>query len=363
MHNKNLFLAPGTKNLYAGKSRPAAAALARGLVVALLLVMTGRGAYALEDLPLANTQTVSLAGAEGLSINYGGDDVILRESDGDDLIIREYIKTNRPRYYARISRSGPRVYIKQGSRPWLAWFWKARAEIYLPRSFRGDLALVNHSGNLSAETNLLDYKTIDISVGSGSVYLNRLSGQTLSVRVSSGSLDIAGITGSLLASVSSGKLQIGDLAGPEHRIKLTSGRIRTGSVQGSSHIVVSSGTITLEKALGRMEADISSGSVLVDNFSGEGSFELSAGNLALDLAELSGDLRFRLSSGSVEMGLPRNLSFNLDAVTNSGTVQVDDGGEPLRVSGNSTVLRPFGPAPERTIFARISSGKLAIHRR
>jgi hypothetical protein len=341
-----------------------AIAPARGLAVAMLLLLAaGATAYALEDLPLANTQTVSLAGAEALFINYDDDAVILRESDGDKLVIREYMKTDRPRYYAQVSRSGSRVSVKQGKRPWFNWFWKARAEIYLPRSFRGELALANHSGSLSAETDLLGYKSVDVSVSSGSARLNRLSAETLSVRVSSGALEIAGIAGSSLGSVSSGKLQIGDLAGPEHRIKVSSGRIRLGSVQGAVNIAVSSGTMAIEKAQGRLEANIASGSISVGNFSGQGSFELSSGDLALDVAELAGDLRFRLSSGNARLSLPRNLSFNLDTAAKSGETRVDDGSEVLRISGNSTVLRPFGPAPERTIFARISSGTLAIRRR
>jgi DUF4097 and DUF4098 domain-containing protein YvlB len=344
-----------------------ATALVRGLAAAMLLLLTGGGAYALEDLPLVNTQTVSLAEVAVLSINYSDDDVILREGEGEDLVIREYMKKNRARYYARISRAGsmegPKVSVRQGRRPWFTWFWEARAEIYLPRSFRGDLALINHSGRLSGETDLLDYKTIDIGVSSGSVYLKRLSGETLSVRVSSGNLDITEITGSFLGSVSSGNLQMGDLTGPEHRIKVSSGRIRIGSVQGDANIAVSSGNIAIERVRGRLETHIASGSISVGNFSGQGSFELSSGDLTLEVAELTGDLRFGLSSGNAELSLPRDIAFNLDAVTKSGETRVDDGDEDLRVSGNSTVLRPFGPAPERTIFARLSSGTLSIRRR
>jgi hypothetical protein len=69
------------------------------------------------------------------------------------------------------------------------------------------------------------------------------------------------------------------------------------------------------------------------------------------------------------MNIPWGLFFNLDATTNSGTVRVNErGAEALRVSGNSSVLRPLGPAPEpgaavRTIYARTTSGKVIINRR
>jgi DUF4097 and DUF4098 domain-containing protein YvlB len=134
-------------------------------------------------------------------------------------------------------------------------------------------------------------------------------------------------------------------------------------VQGDADIAISSGNIAIESGRGRLDAKITSGSIVVDNFSGQGSFELTSGDLALDVAELAGDLRFRLTSGNAELSLPRDIPFNLDAVTKSGETRVDDGGEVLRISGSSTVLRPFGPAPERTIFARLSSGTLSIRRR
>jgi DUF4097 and DUF4098 domain-containing protein YvlB len=201
------------------------------------------------------------------------------------------------------------------------------------------------------------------------VALNRLSAETVSIRVASGGLNAAGIAGNSFVSVSSGRLEIGELAGTEHRIKVTSGRTRIGALEGAANIEISSGNLTVGKTRGRIDLDISSGSVHMEDFSGEGNFELTSGNLYLDMRELTGDLRFRLSSGGVDMNIPAGLSFNLDALTRSGTVQVNKrGAEALRISGNSSVLRPIGPAPEtgaevRTIYARTASGTVIINRR
>jgi lia operon protein LiaG len=322
-----------------------------GAALGLLMVWVGVPGYAWDELSLVNTETVSLAGTESLSIEYGSGGVILRESDSEDLVIREYMKEDRPRYYVRITRSGGTVRVREGRRPWLNWFWKVRTEIDLPRSFRGNLSIANGSGSLSGETDLLNYKTVDVNVSSGSVSFLRLSGETVSVRVSSGDLDITGIGGNSFISVSSGNLRIGQLAGPEHRVKISSGRT------------------AIEKAQGRIELNIASGSAAVGDFSGEGSFEMSSGRITLDMKELAGDLRFTLSSGSAELNLPGGLPFTLDAVTRSGKVLINEGGaEVLRVSGDSTVLRPFAGAadpgaPERTIRARLNSGTVVINRR
>jgi DUF4097 and DUF4098 domain-containing protein YvlB len=371
-----------------------------GLILFLITAGALTG-YTAADLPLVNTQTVGLGGTDTLSISYGSGEVILRESGTGDLIIREYMKTDQPRYYANISRSGGTVTIRQGRRPWFNWFWETRMELYLPPSFRENIRISNSSGSFRAETDLLDYKTIDINVGSGSVSLNRLSAKTLSIRVSSGDLDIRAAGGNSFISLSSGRLQINELSGQEHRLKTSSGRMRIDALQGNTVLELSSGGIVIEgltgnadmeiksgtlqiteltgtthrftsssgrtiieKARGRIDGEVSSGSLSIENFSGEGSFGLSSGNATLDMEELTGDLRFRLSSGHVVLNIPRDISFNLDAVTNSGRVQVTEAGnETAQVSGNSTVLRPFGPSPDRTIYARTSSGNVTINRR
>jgi hypothetical protein len=329
------------------------------------LVLAAAGpAYGLEDLPLAHTETVDLAGIENLSIGCGQDAVILRESGTGELVIKEYMSRDSQRYYARISRSAGTLQIRQGRRPWFSWGWKVRAEIYLPRSFRGNLRIANSSGTFSGDIDLLDYKSVDISVSSGRVLLNNISGDSVSLRVSSGELDTAAVKGDSLVSVSSGRLRIGSLTGEENRVKVSSGRLRVGSLEGNGIFEISSGNAAVERVRGRVKTDISSGSLELGNFSGGGAFEINSGNLRLDIKELEEDLHFKLSSGTVDAVIPAALSFNLDAVTRSGTVRVNKGGgEELKVSGNSTILRPLGPSPERTVFVQTNSGNLTISRR
>ena len=69
-----------------------------------LLLTAAAGVYEQEDLPLVNTQTVSLEGVGSLSISYGSDDITIRKSDSNNLSIREYMERDRPRYYANVIR-------------------------------------------------------------------------------------------------------------------------------------------------------------------------------------------------------------------------------------------------------------------
>ncbi|MDR2245829.1 MAG: DUF4097 domain-containing protein [Treponema sp.] len=337
-------------------------------IAALALVFLAGAAMAVHaqgDLPLVNTQSINMEGVNNLSINCGSDPVIIRESETNTLTVQEYMSKDRERYYAKISCSSDSVHIGTGKRPLWPWSWKARTEIAIPRSFRGNLRISNSSGSMSAETDFSDYQTVDIHVSSGSVVLSRVSAQTVSLRVSSGDLGVSGIRGDTsFISVSSGRLSAGTIAGGEHGLKLSSGRIRIGALEGAAAVKVSSGIFALEQARGRLDAEVSSGSLSVGDFSGEGGVKVHSGNVGLDIRELSGDLRFDVSSGGIDVQMPPGLSFNLDAVTNNGSVRItENGAEVLGAGRKSTVFRPIGPSPERTVYARVSSGNLVINRR
>ncbi|MDR1575892.1 MAG: DUF4097 domain-containing protein [Treponema sp.] len=337
------------------------------IAAAALVFLSGaaQAVHAQEDIPLVNTQSVNMEGVNNLSINCASDSVIIRESETNTLTVHEYMSKDRQRYYAKISRSSDSLHIGTGKRPLWPWSWKARREIAIPRSFRGNLRISNSSGSLSAGTDFSDYQTIDIHVSSGSVILSRVSARTVSLRVSSGDLEISGVRGETsFVSVSSGRLSVATIAGGEHGLKLSSGRIRIGALEGTAAVKVSSGNFALERARGRLDADVSSGSLTVGAFSGEGSVKVSSGNVSLDIRELSGDLRFDVSSGGIDVMMPPGLSFNLDALTNSGSVRINENGaEVLSAGGKSTVFRPIGPSPEWTVYARLSSGNLVINRR
>jgi hypothetical protein len=342
------------------------------MALALLAGLAGPAGgrlHALGDLPLVHTRVLDMGNAETLTISYGHDDLILRESESEDLVIREYMNRDHSRYAARVSREGKTVRIRRGRRPWLNWNWEARAEISLPRSFRGNLRIAVAGGNLSADGDLADYKTVDITVSSGMALLKGVSGGTVSVHVSSGGLELGALGGSSFVSVSSGRLRINGIHGEEHHLKVSSGGLWVGALEGRSAFELSSGNITVDRLRGETGVRVSSGSLELGNVAGSGSFDMSSGNLRIHMEDLLADLRFKLSSGNVELEIPLAIPVTLDLKTSSGTVQVlEEGTETLRVSGSSTVLRPLGTLTrqteaERTILARISSGNLMINRR
>jgi DUF4097 and DUF4098 domain-containing protein YvlB len=378
-----------------------------GIAMALFLLFAAisggyaEGEFEEGELLLVNTLNPSLGGIENLNLESGGDEMIIRESATGELVIREYMKKDRPKYYVQVSRSGGTLTVKRPWWPWPSKLWtRARIEIDLPRSFRENIRIGNGSGILRTEMDLLDYRTIDLSVSSGSASFRPVSGKTVSIRVASGSLNMDSVEGDSFISLSSGRLQIGALSGGEHRIKGSSGNARIGAIRGNSAIDISSGHIAIEsiqgdavievssgnlqidelngqahrfkgssgvsvigKTRGRVEGQLSSGSLTMGDFFGEGNFTISSGNINLDLRELLGNLEFNLTSGNIDLSVPRDLSFNLDAVTRSGEILVDEGREgTVRIPDRSTVLRPFGPSPSWTIYARTNSGSLNIKR-
>ena len=103
-------------------------------VLPLLLLLAGfTGLFALEDLPLVNTQTISLEGIDTLSISYGHGGVVLRESSSGELVIREYMNRDKARYYAELTRTAGELRIRRGGRPWFFGFlFRSRAEMSMP---------------------------------------------------------------------------------------------------------------------------------------------------------------------------------------------------------------------------------------
>jgi lia operon protein LiaG len=198
--------------------------------------------------------------------------------------------------------------------------------VYLPPSFAGSYRIRLGSGGLEADTGINAAGTVNINVSSGTLRLRKVTAKRMRLRASSGSIHAMGLYGETEIELSSGSLFLDALAGGEHRIHL------------------------------------SSGSAKISGASGKGNFTASSGNITLGVSELSGDLSFELSSGSLDLKLPRDASFNLDAETSSGSVNVKTGDDSYTIKGRSSVLRPIGENPEFTISAKLRSGNITIRR-
>jgi len=170
----------------------------------------------------------------------------------------------------------------------------------------------------------------------------------LRVQTGSGDQRVEGIRGPLEVSSGSGGLKISAI-GDRVRAETGSGDIDIDRVKGNVHAKTGSGSIDANNIAGAFEANSGSGritlqqtapgSVRVDTGSGgmelhgvDGSLEAKAGSGTIQAdGSPTGAWTVHTGSGEVNLKLPSNAAFDLDAHTSSGSISID---QPHTVQGS-----------------------------
>jgi DUF4097 and DUF4098 domain-containing protein YvlB len=156
--------------------------------------------------------------------------------------------------------------------------------------------------------------------------------------------------------------------GVNNQMSLTtsSGTITTDGGRGQIILKTSSGNITASNISGQMTLSTSSGSVTATNASASGnsSFKTSSGDITYrgSLAP-GGTYDFHDSSGSIDLTLPGNAALQVQAVTQSGSIDSDF--SEVRVLDNSSgalASGTVGSAPYALVTAQTSSGDIHLHK-
>ena len=165
--------------------------------------------------------------------------------------------------------------------------------------------------------------------GSGNQVVDGIHG-ALDVGTGSGGLKVSNIGNTVHADTGSGNIDIDHVKG-HVRAKTGSGSINANDVAGGFDADTGSGRITLEQtAPGAVRADTGSGGMELHGV--KGSLEAKAGSGTIHAeGEPQGDWSVHTGSGTVQLKLPSNAAFDLDAHTSSGSIQVD---HPVTVQGS-----------------------------
>ena len=159
------------------------------------------------------------------------------------------------------------------------------------------------------------------SSGSGSQEISGISG-SLEATTGSGSLKISRIGSSVRAHSGSGSIDI-DGAGGNVWVRAGSGTIHATGVAGGFDGETGSGHLTLEQtAPGSVRAETGSGGLDLHNVHGSLQAQAGSGSIHAE-GEATGGWMVRTGSGSVELRLPQNASFDLDAHTGSGSINLN----------------------------------------
>lgn len=196
---------------------------------------------------------------------------------------------------------------------------------------------------------------------------------------SGGRIDIRDITGTVSADTSGGDIECVNING-DVRVDTSGGTITLADCHGELNADTSGGDIRVEASSGPLEADTSGGDIRVTQHTGEVDADTSGG--WIQLRAIEGDVnaatsggsihaelinapvagcRLSTSGGSIELVVPADAAFTIDAATSGGRVATEfdvpghdpknrtslrgdiNGGGPrvrLRTSGGGIRIRP-----------------------
>jgi len=151
---------------------------------------------------------------------------------------------------------------------------------------------------------------VEVETGSGNLKLSNL-GSSVRAESGSGDLDIRQVRGVLRAKTGSGTIHAYDVAGG-FEAHTGSGSVEVEQTSpGSARVSTGSGDVELRGVKGSLEAEAGSGSIHVEG-------------------QPTGGWTLHTGSGEVRLKLLANASFDLDAYTSSGSINV---GLPITVQG------------------------------
>lgn len=316
---------------------------------------------------------VPMEGIDSISVSYSknSNDVFLCESQGDMLTIKEYNEVElNENQVSTVSVNGRKLEIKGKKRSSTSvgvgffrfGYGGGYTEIWLPASYKGELALATSSGDITSEMDLVLERDlmavstsgeitmpdvtagnvllastsgnvrlekietdrngsagdINISTTSGDIILKQLIGET-NIASTSGCVKAEMITGNLQIATTSGEIMVQHIDG-NAAFNSTSGNAKIMEGSGDRSVSTSSGDVTIDGADGSWEIHTTSGEVRVKGQNDNGSIETTSGDVSLEIEELNGALDINTLSGCVNMKLVQDSAFDFSAETTSGDI-------------------------------------------
>lgn len=157
--------------------------------------------------------------------------------------------------------------------------------------------------------------------GSGDQNVNGVQ-LAVNAQTGSGNVTIDSIGAGVRARSGSGDLKINGVKGPLDA-EAGSGNIRARGIAGDVSVNTGSGEIEIEQtAPGGVRASAGSGNVRLRGVKGSVRAETGSGDITVD-GEPTGDWRVGAGSGNIDLKVPSGASFNIDARTSSGKLNVN----------------------------------------
>jgi len=278
------------------------------LAVALAVVTLPLWAEPAAEGGFARTLSVS-AGDVDVSVKTGAGNITVRTGSGDTVEIRARIR----------ARSGWGLSAEEKVR---------RLEQEPPVEQTGNLIRIGRIEDRELRNNVsIDYDLVvpartrlAAETGSGDLKAHGLAG-SLRANTGSGNLTLAAISADVRAQTGSGDMDLSDVKGSMY-VATGSGNIRTSRVSGRFVGSTGSGDIHLDQTgAGDVKVETGSGNVVARGVDGPLAVSTGSGDVHIE-GRQAGDWRMSTGSGNVRLRFAGEPSFELDAETSSGSIEV-----------------------------------------
>ncbi|MDP4088647.1 MAG: DUF4097 family beta strand repeat-containing protein [Bacillota bacterium] len=226
-------------------------------------------------------KTADIKDVDEISVNVSSADINIIPEDREDVkaVLSGYIKSSsevaKPELTVDKSSNKLSIGIKGQNSFWGFVNISLKMDVYIPKSYSKDLSLDSSSG----EMNLTEKLTLN----------------------------------NLICSLSSGDLTIKDTTCNKFSYDCSSGSMKADILK------------TQETKL-----DSSSGDITIKSFTGNVEGESSSGEISIAYSEFNNNVNLTARSGEINIKLPKNSEFYLDANCSSGEVDCDF---PVTISG------------------------------
>ena len=158
-----------------------------------------------------NIISMDISSMKNLQIGYQAETIYLKASEDNCLVIREYINgLSGTEYYAKISANRFKTTIRYGRREEVNR--KTYAEVFLPKSWHGELNLSSLYGNILTEEDWV-LERLDIQANEGAVSLKTIQAPRIRISTATSPVQVEKAVGFLDVHTVSGPIHIDSIAG------------------------------------------------------------------------------------------------------------------------------------------------------
>lgn len=276
----------------------------------------------------------------GIASDHGS--LQIRSHDGDDVHVSAEISGwARWAVELELEAQGDGARLRGRVDSHLAWLFggpTADITVEVPRASTlavriegGPLLLEDLAGPITATVNAADVTlrradgAVHLTLGRGDLEVEDVEGD-LTVRSERGHIEVAGVGGAVEISAGHGSVEIESVEGPVRVVGgggRFRGHVKIDSVRGPVIVETDRGKVELEDVRGDIRVVTNRGRIEAENIDGAAYLRSSRGSIKVEFdGSPRGDIE--TGRGSIDIQVPEDSSFDLDARTERGEISVGD---------------------------------------